>query len=435
MKTNFSETQMNTSAIKIANDILRKCVHCGFCLATCPTYVILGNELDSPRGRIYQIRDMLEQGPVTGSKKDKKVVKHIDRCLSCLSCMTTCPSGVDYMHLVDHARGVIEKNYTRPLPDRLLRWLLAFVLPNPKLFRLSLIGAKLMRPIARYLPGRLRVLALMAPKNILPSSPVDRPGVTKALVERKRRIGLMPGCAQKTLNPAINEATVRLLTRLGCDVVVVDGVGCCGALVHHLGMEDKAHVQARENVKAWMGEIEGAGLDGIVINASGCGTTLKDYGHMLKDDADWAASAKMVSELSKDVSEIIMEIGVDNISSMLVDIGEKPSVAYHSACSMQHGQKLTTQPVALLKAAGFVVREPSEPHLCCGSAGTYNIMQPELADELGKRKMKNISATGTDIIATGNIGCMVQLAGHGDMPVAHTVQLLDWATGGAKPIK
>ena len=435
MKTNFSQDQMNSSAIKIANDILRKCVHCGFCLATCPTYVILGNELDSPRGRIYQIRDMLEQGPTTGGKKDKKIVKHIDRCLSCLSCMTTCPSGVDYMHLVDHARAVIEKNYTRPLPERLLRQLLAFVLPNPKLFRLSLIGAKLMRPIAGYMPGRLRVLVEMAPKNIPPSSPIDKPGVNKALVERKLRIGLMPGCAQKALNPAINEATVRLLTRLGCDVVVVDGVGCCGALVHHLGMEDKAIVQTRENVRAWMGEIEAGGLDGIVINASGCGTTLKDYGHMLKDDPEWAEPARMVSELSKDISEIIMEIGADNVASMLVDINEKPSVAYHSACSMQHGQKLNVQPTALLKAAGFEVCEPAEPHLCCGSAGTYNIMQPELADQLGKRKMKNISATAADIIATGNIGCMVQLAGFGDMPVVHTVQLLDWATGGPKPIE
>ncbi len=431
MKTNFSETQMNKPAIQIANDILRNCVHCGFCLATCPTYVILGNELDSPRGRIYQIRDMLEQGPTAGNKK---IVKHIDRCLSCLSCMTTCPSGVDYMHLVDHARGVIEKNHTRPLPERMLRQLLAFVLPNSKLFRLSLIGAKLIQPIARYMPGRLKVLVEMAPKNIPPASPVDNPGVNKAINKRKMRVGLMPGCAQKTLNPAINEATVRLLTRLGCDVVVVDGVGCCGALVHHLGMEDKALDQARENIRAWTDEIKSNGLDGIVINASGCGTTLKDYGHMLKEDPAWAEPARMVSELSKDVSEIIMEIGIDNISSMRADINEKPSVAYHSACSMQHGQKLTTQPTELLKAVGFDVREPSEPHLCCGSAGTYNIMQPEIAEQLGKRKMKNISATAADIIATGNIGCMVQLAGHGNMPVAHTVQLLDWATGGPKPL-
>ncbi|MCK5167782.1 MAG: glycolate oxidase subunit GlcF, partial [Rhodospirillaceae bacterium] len=406
----------------------------GFCLATCPTYVILGNELDSPRGRIYQIRDMLEQGPTAAGKKDKKIVKHIDRCLSCLSCMTTCPSGVDYMHLVDHARAVIEKNHTRPLPERMLRQLLAFVLPNSKLFRLSLIGAKLIQPIARYMPGRLKALVEMAPKNIPPASPVDIPGVNKAINKRKMRVGLMPGCAQKTLNPAINEATVRLLTRLGCDVVVVDGVGCCGALVHHLGMEDKALIQARENVRAWTNEIESNGLDGIVINASGCGTTLKDYGHMLKEDPAWAEPARMVSELSKDVSEIIIEIGADNIASMLVDIIKKPSVAYHSACSMQHGQKLITQPIELLKAAGFDVREPSEPHLCCGSAGTYNIMQPEIAEQLGKRKMKNISATAADIIATGNIGCMVQLAGYGDMPIAHTVQLLDWATGGPKPL-
>lgn len=438
MKTNFSDAQMNASAIKIANDILRKCVHCGFCLATCPTYVILGNELDSPRGRIYQIRDMLERDlsrPASKqSYKEEKTAKHIDRCLSCLSCMTTCPSGVDYMHLVDHARGVIEKNYTRPLPERLLRLMLSVVLPNAKLFRLSLVMARLMRPVAKYMPGRLRVLVEMAPKRIPSQNPVDVPGTTKALGIKKLRVGLMPGCAQKTLNPEINAATVRLLTRLGADVVVVDGVGCCGALVHHMGMEEKAIIQAKENISAWMGEIQSEGLDAIVINASGCGTTVKDYGHMLKDDPDWAASGAKVSSLARDISEILLEMGTEAIASRVIEINEKPIVAYHSACSMQHGQNLKTQPLELLQAAGFSVREPKEPHLCCGSAGTYNIMQPNLADKLGKRKMENISATKSDIIATGNIGCMVQLANHGNMPVAHTVQLLDWATGGPKPV-
>lgn len=439
MKTNFSKSQMDISAIKIANDILRKCVHCGFCLATCPTYLLLGDELDSPRGRIYQISHMLEQGPTADGARDKKIAGHIDRCLSCLSCSTTCPSGVDYMHLVDHARAVIEKNYSRPLPERLLRQMLAIVLPNPKLFRLSLIMARLIRPIAKYLPGRLRVMVEMAPKKIPPKSPVDNPGVSKPSAnmagQKKLRVGLMPGCAQKSLNPAINEATVALLTRLGVEVVVVDGVGCCGALVHHMGMEQKALAQTKENVSAWMGEIKANGLDYIVINASGCGTTLKDYGHMLKDDPKWAEPARHVSELSRDISELILEIGISEISSRLVDIKNKPVVAYHSACSMQHGQNLKTQPIDLLVAAGFEVREPLEPHICCGSAGTYNIMQPELADQLGKRKMNNIAKTKSDIIATGNIGCMVQLASHGNMDVAHTVQLLDWATGGANPVK
>ena len=433
MKTNFTDAQMGASAIKIANDILRKCVHCGFCLATCPTYVILGDELDSPRGRIYQIRDMLEKDLSGKITKEEKAAKHIDRCLSCLSCMTTCPSGVDYMHLVDHARTVVEKNHARPLPEILLRKILATVLPNPKLFRLSLIVARLIRPIARHLPGRLRVLLEMAPKHIAPQSPVDVPAVNKAVGGKKLRVGLMPGCAQKTLNPDINEATVRLLTRLGAEVVVVEGVGCCGALVHHMGMEEKALTQARQNIAAWMGEINRGGLDAIVINASGCGTTLKDYGHMFKGDTEWSTPAAKVSSLSRDISEILLEMGTDVIASRLIGISKKPVVAYHSACSMQHGQNLKTQPVELLQVAGFEVREPKEPHLCCGSAGTYNIMQPELANKLGKRKMENISATNPDIIATGNIGCMVQLGNHGNVPVVHTVQLLDWATGGPKP--
>lgn len=433
MKTNFSDTQMNISAIKIANDILRKCVHCGFCLATCPTYVILGDELDSPRGRIYQIRDMLEKDLSGKITKEEKITKHIDRCLSCLSCMTTCPSGVDYMHLVDHARVVIAKSQSRPLPEKLLRWILALVLPNAKLFRLSLIMAMLLRPFAGYMPGRLRVLIEMAPKKIPRSSTIDMPGINKAMGEKKLRVGLMPGCAQKALNPEINEATVRLLTRLGVEVVVVEGVGCCGALVHHMGMEEKALMQARQNVASWMHEIQTGGLDGIVINASGCGTTLKDYGHMLKNDPDWADAAAQVALLSRDISEILLEMGTEAIASKAIEKGNKPVVAYHSACSMQHGQGLKTGPVELLNAAGFVVREPKEPHLCCGSAGTYNIMQPELADKLGKRKIKNIVATKSDIIATGNIGCMVQIANHGNMPVVHTVQLLDWATGGPKP--
>ncbi len=426
METRFTPEQLSTSPIKAVNTILRKCVHCGFCTATCPTYVLLGDELDSPRGRIYLIRDLLENP----KKPSSHAVKHLDRCLSCLSCMTTCPSGVDYMHLVDHARAQIESHYRRPLADRLLRELLARVLPNPKLFRLSLWAAKLVRPLNAYMPGRLRTLMAMAPEHIKPEGSSAHPGVVPAVGETKRRVALMPGCAQQVLNPAINEATVRVLTRLGCEVVVADGGGCCGALVHHMGREAAAQEQARINVGAWMAEISAGGLDAIVINASGCGTTVKDYGHMLKDDPEWAKPAATVSALARDVTEVLSDIGIETFKAF-----ERPGVAYHSACSMQHGQKLKLEPVQLLKRAGFDVSEPAEAHLCCGSAGTYNIMQPALASQLGQRKAKNLHAVKAEVIATGNIGCMEQLATHSHLPVVHTVELLDWATGGPKPDK
>lgn len=427
METRFKPDQLDTPPIQIANNILRTCVHCGFCLATCPTYVLLGDELDSPRGRIYQIRDMLE----VGAPKDGNIVKHLDRCLSCLSCMSTCPSGVDYMHLVDHARTVIEEKHTRPLPERLLRWILAIVLPNPALFRASLVGARLAKPFASYLPGRLKGLVAMAPDKTPKASAIDVPAThaaTTANGETKRRVALMPGCAQKVLDPSINEATVRLLTRLGCDVVVTPALKCCGALVHHMGKEEQAREQARANISAWMDEIEAHGLDAIVINASGCGTQIKDYGHMFMGDDTWAGPALQVSALCQDISELVLDIGITAPQPFA-----KPVVAYHSPCSMQHGQKLKTQPIELLQAAGFEVREPKEAHLCCGSAGTYNIMQPDLADQLGKRKVANLSAINASVIATGNIGCQVQLAAHGNLPVVHTVLLVDWAMGGPKP--
>lgn len=431
METHFTPEQLETPALRIANGILRKCVHCGFCTATCPTYVLLGDELDSPRGRIYLMRSMLEGGGPRNAMPDAKTVKHIDRCLSCLSCMTTCPSGVDYMHLVDRARAHIERYHVRPLPERLLRALLAYVLPNPRLFRLSLIGAKLAQPLKPLMPGRLKDMLGLAPDRLRAPSAFDKPGVHAPKAAKIKRVAMLTGCAQPVLDPAINAATVRLLTRLGCEVVVADGVGCCGALVHHMGREEQAHGQARQNIAAWMAEADGDGLDAIVINASGCGTTVKDYGHMLKDDADWAQRAAKVSSLAKDVSELLMDLDIEGH----VEDFEKPTVAYHSACSMQHGQGLKTQPTALLRQAGFTVSEPKEAHLCCGSAGTYNIMQPSIAAQLGARKAENLSDTGGEVIATGNIGCLVQIGKYAEAPVVHTVELLDWATGGPKPEK
>ncbi|WP_135502270.1 glycolate oxidase subunit GlcF [Roseovarius aestuariivivens] len=424
MKTEFTETQLRDPAFQRSNEILRTCVHCGFCTATCPTYQVLGDELDSPRGRIYLIKDMLENE----RKPDEKTVKHIDRCLSCLACMTTCPSGVHYMHLVDHAREYIEENYDRPLTDRALRWVLARILPYPTRFRLALLGAKIGRPFARLMPdARLRAMLEMAPKEIPPVSRNDDPQTFPAKGEMKKRVALMTGCAQKALNTDINDATIRLLTRLGCEVVVAEGAGCCGALTHHMGKTDESHGTAAKNIRAWAREMDGKGLDAIVINTSGCGTTVKDYGHMFRTDAKLAADAARVSERAMDVSELLMQLDVPE------GAGKDLRVAYHAACSLQHGQQIKTHPKTLLKSAGFEVVEPADSHLCCGSAGTYNLMQPKISKELKSRKLKTLMDKTPDVIATGNIGCMMQLGSGAGVPVVHTVELLDWATGGPKP--
>jgi len=398
-------------------------VHCGFCTATCPTYQVLGDELDSPRGRIYLIKDMLEKD----RPADAKTVKHIDRCLSCLACMTTCPSGVHYMHLVDHARAHIERTYRRPFTERMLRNVLALVLPYPGRFRVALLLAKIGRPFRRVVPdARLRAMLEMAPKTIPPVSRNDDPQVFPAEGERRMRVALMTGCAQRALNTDINDATIRLLTRLGCDVVVAAGMGCCGALVHHMGREAESHAAAAKNIRAWMGEDRGQGLDAIVINTSGCGTTVKDYGHMFRNDP-LAGDAARVSGLAVDVTELLARLDLPK------GAGKGLRVAYHSACSLQHGQKVTQAPKTLLKQAGFEVVEPADAHLCCGSAGTYNLMQPEISAQLKARKVRTLEAKAPDVIAAGNIGCMMQIGGASDVPVVHTAQLLDWATGGPMP--
>ena len=424
MQTNFSLAQLADPDVAESERILRTCVHCGFCTATCPTYVLLGDELDSPRGRIYLIKDMLENDRAASPD----VVKHIDRCLSCLSCMTTCPSGVHYMHLVDHARRHIAETYRRPLPDRLLRRLLAFVLPHPTRFRLALLGAFFAKPLAGLMPGRLKGLLAMAPAEVRAPSGVDRPQVFAAEGARRGRVALMTGCAQKVLAPEINEATVRLLTRHGVEVVVAKGAGCCGALVHHMGREAPALDSARSNVAAWARELEGEGLDAVIVNASGCGTTVKDYGFMLREDAAWKDRAARISAITRDVTEYL-----DGLGLTAPAVQQQLTVAYHSACSLQHGQQVRREPKALLAAAGFAVKEVPEGHLCCGSAGTYNLLQPAIAERLKARKVANIESTRPDVIATGNIGCMTQIAGGTTIPVVHTVELLDWATGGPPP--
>jgi glycolate oxidase iron-sulfur subunit len=426
VQTDFSLAQLADPDTAASERILRSCVHCGFCTATCPTYVLLGDELDSPRGRIYLIKNMLEQGgPV-----DADTVKHIDRCLSCLACMTTCPSGVHYMHLVDHGRRHIEAHYRRPWPERLLRRWLGRVLTRPGLLRLALHGAQLARPFAMLSPRSLRPLVALAPRTIPAGSASDRPQIFPAEGERRLRVALLPGCAQQVLAPEINEATIRLLTRLGCEVVVARGSGCCGALLHHLGDETPAVALARANIDAWERARESGGLGAVVANASGCGTMLKDYSFLLREDPAYAEKAARIAALARDVSEVVTALGFEP------QPGNLPAglrVAYHSACSLQHGQQIDKEPKALLAAAGFAVVEVPEGHLCCGSAGTYNLLQPELAAALRDRKLANIALTRADLVAAGNVGCITQLAGEAPLPVVHTVELLDWATGGPRP--
>ena len=383
MQTSFSAAQRADTGIVTADQILRACVHCGFCNATCPTYVLLGDELDSPRGRIYLIKDMLEND----RPADTEVVKHIDRCLSCLSCMTTCPSGVNYMHLVDHARHHIEKTYKRPWFDRLFRRMLGLTLPRPRLFRLALKGAALANFFPRLVPKKLRPVLAMAPKSSSEFSS-DHYGVITPPVAKIRRVALLTGCAQKVLSPQINSATLRLLIRHGCEVVIPEGAGCCGALNHHLGQDD-GRAFARKNILAWSREIEGAGLDAIIINTSGCGTTVKDYGFLFRDDPELKEKAAQVSALARDITEFVAEIG---LQAPVAPSGTR--VAYHSACSLQHGQKITRLPRELLKQSGFVVLDPLEGHLCCGSAGTYNLLQPEIAGRLRDRKVNNLESLG-----------------------------------------
>ena len=431
MQTHFSEQQLADPAIKVADQILRSCVHCGFCTATCPSFVTVGDEDDSPRGRIYLIKDMLE----TGADASAPVAFHLDRCLSCLSCMTTCPSGVDYMHLIDHARVHVEQTYRRVWHDRALRAVLAAILPYPGRMRWALRGARLARPFAGLLPGgvlgaRLRaMLELAAPQRVVSRSAADGldQSVYPAAGQRSGRVVLLAGCAQRVLDPGINAATIRLLNRLGIEVVVPPDAGCCGALTHHLGRHEAFVAQARAVLGAMDRVIDGA-TDAVIINTSGCGTVVKDYGFTLRGGApELAAQGAKVSALAMDVSEYLVKIGYQPTRA-----APGLKVAYHAACSLQHGQKITEAPKDLLRQAGFVVVEPRDAHLCCGSAGTYNILQPEIAFSLRARKLETLSALKPDVIAAGNIGCLTQLAGAG-IPTVHVIELLDWMAGGPRP--
>ena len=424
MQTNFTAEQLQNPHTAEANKILRNCVHCGFCTATCPTYVLLGDELDSPRGRIYLIKNMLEKNEAA----TKETVKHIDRCLSCLACMTTCPSGVNYMHLIDRARVHVERTYNRPIFEKLMRAVLGFAMPRPKVFRAALNAAKIARPFSKVISGmgftRIAALLTLVPAKTVPSESFGPPGVYPAEGERRGRVALLMGCVQSVIEPSINAATIRLLTRLGYEVVVSAGESCCGSLTHHMGKEADAIWRARRNVHHWAN----ARVEAVIITASGCGTTIKDYGFMLRLDPVYAARAAVISAKAKDIVEFLSGVELPVTSHAL-------RVTYHSACSMQHGQNMGTKAQTLLRKAGFTVQDIPEGHLCCGSAGTYNIMQPKIAAQLRDRKIENIKSTNPQVIATGNIGCITQLATGTQTPILHTVELLDWAYGGPKPDK
>jgi len=415
MRTDFTKAQLADPDTAASAATIRKCVHCGFCTATCPTYVLLGDERDSPRGRIELIRAMLERG----GRPTKAEVTHVDRCLSCLACATTCPSGVDYGQLIGHARAHIEANYPRPWPERLLRAALPRVLTRPGRLKTALAlgrGVQGLEPWFR----RLGLAPLAALLRLVPA-PAKAPrgvGTYPAVEARRGRVILLQGCVEPAMAPQVREAAIRLLARAGYDVVLAPGEGCCGAISEHLGRVGEAREMARRNVLAWAH----VAPDAIVTTAAGCGTTLKAYGHVLGEEGARTAAQ------ARDVLEFLAEVGLPPIVN-----STGLAVAYHAPCSLQHGQKLAVQPARLLAEAGFDVRAVPEGHLCCGSAGVYNILQPEIATRLRDRKAANIVRTGAVVVAAGNVGCMAQIAPVLDAPVIHPVELLDWATGGPRP--
>ena len=428
METHFSKEQLKDKDNKSSEKIFRKCVHCGLCNATCPTYKLLGDELDGPRGRIYLIKDMLE------NKKpaNDKIVKHIDRCLSCYSCMTTCPSGVNYMHLIDHGRNHIEKTYKRPFADRFVRNFLSIVMPNSFYFKIIGRLTLLVKPFKFIFPSKIREMISLMPVSF-PKKTLKK----KILyfTEKKKpvaRVALLTGCVQKVISPQINEATIRLLNRHGIEVVVPKGIECCGSLNHHLGKSDMAYKTFKKNISIWHDEYLKNGLDAIISNTSGCGTTLKDYGFIFRSENSFKKKAKKISELTKDISEYLDE----NVKLNFIKRKENDKayrIAYHSACSMQHGQKIHDVPKNLIKKTGNEVFDIPDGHICCGSAGTYNLLQNDIAKKLLQNKIVNIDKINPEFVATGNVGCITQIANGTKIPILHTVEIIDWYTGGPKP--
>lgn len=427
MQTIFTPEQLKSKNNKSTEEIVRKCVHCGMCNSTCPTYQILGDELDGPRGRIYLIKDMLENN----KPANEKIAKHLDRCLSCYACMTTCPSGVNYMHLIDHGRAHLEKTYKRPILERLFRNILSLTLPNPKIFKILSILVNIVRPLKflfpEFIKNSMKLMPAKFPKKTLKTQKIYSVEKTKSIA----RVALLTGCVQRVISPEINESTIRLLNRHNVEVVVMPEINCCGSLDHHLGKEKAAHKLFKKNINLWYDEYLENGLTAIISNTSGCGTTLKDYGFIFRGDKEMKIKAKKISELTKDITELLDK----NIKLNFKQNEKVYKIAYHSACSMQHGQIVHQQPIDLIKRTGNQVLNIPEGHVCCGSAGTYNILQQKIAKELLKNKIENINKIQPDFISTGNIGCMTQIASGTEIPIVHTVEVIDWLTGGPKPEK
>ena len=427
MQTVFSPDQLKDKTNKSVEQIVRKCVHCGMCNATCPTYQLLGDELDGPRGRIYLIKDMLENN----KPANEKIVEHLDRCLSCYSCMTTCPSGVNYMHMIDHGRSHIEKTYSRPIFQRIFRSLLSIVLPNPKIFKFLAWSVNIVRPISFIFPEFIKNSMKLMPAKLPKKTLKDQKIYSVAKDKQIARVALLTGCVQREISPEINESTIRLLNRHNVEVVVLPEINCCGSLDHHMGKDNAAHALFKKNINLWYDEYLNNGLTAIISNTSGCGTTLKDYGFIFRDDKELKKKAKKISELTKDISEFLDK----NIKLNFKGSDKTYKIAYHSPCSMQHGQKVHQQPIDLIKRTGNEVLNIPEGHLCCGSAGTYNILQQKIASQLLKNKINNIEKVSPDFISTGNVGCMTQIASGTNIPIVHTVEVIDWLTGGPKPTK
>lgn len=410
MRANFTAEQIADPQLGPAAQAVRSCVHCGICTATCPTYVMLGDERDSPRGRIVMMQKMLEDG----GAPSRETVHHIDRCLSCLNCKTACPSSVDYRRLVDQARAHIQDHYRRPLGDRLLRWMIAQVMTRPRFLRIALLLAKLGAPVAKHLPGRLGAMVAIGARAKL-SGP--EPYVFPKPDVIKQRIAIMPGCAQAALAPQIDAAVARVLARRGIELVPLEGAGCCGALPHHMGRDADARAFAKRAITAW----EQGRYDGVLITATGCSSQLKDYVHQFAGDPVWEARAQKFAASARDFAELCTPLTSQPPHAL--------RVAYHPACSLQNSLKLNGVSEALLRAAGFTLTPFLEAHLCCGSAGTYSILQPELAGDLRQRKLDHIQAAQPDVIVSGNIGCLQHLAAGAGLaqPILHIAELLDYA--------
>lgn len=414
MKTNLAEFIRNTPEGQEADSILRSCVHCGFCTATCPTYQLLGDELDSPRGRIYLMKEVLEGNAVTA-----KTQMHLDRCLTCRACETTCPSGVQYGRLVDIGRNIVDQHVRRPLLESLVRSALRIVLPRPALFAPLLRIGQSMRPL---LPGMLR--------KKIPTS--NEANTAWPASHHARKMVVLDGCVQPSLAPGINPATARVLDRLGISLIKAESAGCCGAVTFHLNRQEEALDYMRRNIDAWWPHVQG-GVEAVVITASGCGTMVKEYGHLLARDPQYAEKAARISELSKDISEVIFAER-EKLEVILLSTqhsARSPAsdvqlrVAFHSPCSLQHGLQISGMVESLLTSAGFELTMVPDSHLCCGSAGTYSILQPELSQRLLKNKVEALESDQPAMLATANIGCLTHIQSGTSLQVRHWINILD----------